>query len=173
MPAVQLFATSASQSNTDSTTPNPLPPILHTPSGLAIVEIQGTIYGPFQQSLEEQRESYESNINNVNVTKTTSIGRLEFPLYNPQDDPGNGDGKWMKKVYLYVGKHQRLTGEIKKLAKPLAVIKKATSEDGLVNDDVNSSSSPRRSLSSAEDLEIVDIVKYKLLFSARPEPVGE
>ncbi|KAL2427847.1 hypothetical protein ABEF91_005400 [Exophiala dermatitidis] len=172
MPAVQLFATSASQSNTDSSTPNPLPPILHTPSGLAIVEIQGTIYGPFQQSFEEQSESHESDTNNVNVTKTTSIGRLEFPLYNPQDDPGNGDGKWMKKVYLYVGKHQRLTGEIKKLAKPLAVIKKATSEDGIVNDDLHPSS-PRQSQSSAEDLEIVDIVKYKLLFSARPEPVGE
>ncbi|KAL2434052.1 hypothetical protein ABEF95_014210 [Exophiala dermatitidis] len=169
MPAVQLFARPSSHSNTDSTPPNPLPSILHTPSGLAIVEIQGTIYGPFKQSLEEQSEF---NTDNVNVPKTTSVGRLEFPLYNPQD-PGNGDGKWMKKVYLYVGKHQRLTGEIKKLAKPLAVIKKATSEDGISNDDVLSSSSARQSQSSAEDLEIVDIVKYKLLFSARPEPVGE
>jgi chromosome transmission fidelity protein 8 len=62
----------------------------------------------------------------------------------------------MKQVYLYVGQHQRLTGEVKKLPKPLAVIRRRgeASEDEV-----------------AEELEVVDIVKYKLVFSTRPEPV--
>lgn len=69
----------------------------------------------------------------------------------------------MKKVYLYVGKHQRLTGEVKKLAKPLGVIRKAERDENHSDD----------SQSGEEELEIVDIVKFKLLFSGRPEPVGE
>ena len=49
-----------------------------------------------------------------------------------------------------------MTGEIKKLAKPLAVLRKAEGEgkeDGQV--------------------EVVEIVRYKLLFGSRPEPVSE
>lgn len=68
----------------------------------------------------------------------------------------------MKKIYLYVGKHQRLTGEVKKLAKPLGVIRKAERNDNHSDDN-----------QSEEELEIVDVVKFKLLFSGRPEPVGE
>lgn len=70
----------------------------------------------------------------------------------------------MKKVYLYVGKYQRLTGEVKKLGKPLAVIRK-------VDEAYNGAG--EGSGSSSEALEIVDIVKFKVLFSGRPEPVGE
>ena len=71
--------------------------------------------------------------------------------------------QWMKKVYLYVGKHQRLTGEVKKLPRAIAVIRK---RDGVAqtagegDEDENA------------ELEIVDLVKFKILFSSRPEPVG-
>ncbi|EXJ69527.1 uncharacterized protein A1O5_07563 [Cladophialophora psammophila CBS 110553] len=148
MPAVEL-RTAAPIPETNSTNPNPLPSVLQIPSGLAIVEIQGKIHGPFQNLATD--DSNES-------TAVHNIGRLEFPLYNPQEA---NEGKWMKKVYLYVGRHQRLTGEVKKLAKPLAVLRKADESD------------PRSDGDGNEALEIVDVVKYKLLFSARPEPVGE
>ncbi|CRK47401.1 hypothetical protein BN1723_016745, partial [Verticillium longisporum] len=36
----------------------------------------------------------------------------------------------MKRVYLYVGPHQRLTGEVKKLPKAIAIVRK---KDGASN----------------------------------------
>lgn len=65
----------------------------------------------------------------------------------------------MKRVYLYIGRYQRLTGEVKKLDKPMAVIRRRAQPD-----DSNAA--------EAEELEIADIVYYKLLFSSRPEPVS-
>lgn len=64
-------------------------------------------------------------------------------------------------MHLYVGRHQRLTGEVKKLAKPLAVIRR--------RDMAGASTGTEAS----EELEIVDVVYYKILFSSRPEPVGD
>ncbi|KIW62351.1 hypothetical protein PV04_10532 [Phialophora macrospora] len=155
MPAVELLSPSSQTTNSGI---NPLPPLLQTPSGLAVLEIQGTIHGPFRTpALEDETLSPTS----------CQIGRLEFPLYNPQ--ASNDDGKWMKKVYLYVGKHQRLTGEVKKLGKPLAIIQKVDHRSDS-NRDEDSGLDVER---GKEALEIVDIVKFKVLFSGRPEPVGE
>ncbi len=77
----------------------------------------------------------------------------------------------MKRVYLYIGKHQRLTGEAKKLGKPVAVLrKKAIHEesDSIVDMEHEGGSEEMR-----EELEIVEIIKFKLLFAGRPEPVDE
>ena len=134
MPSVPL--TIASSSNIDNSK-NPLPQLLHTPSGLAILEIQGTINLP-EASADE---------------RSTQVGRLEFPYY-VADDP-TGSTSWQKTVHLYVGKHQRLTGEIKKLQKPLAVLRKPTQND------------------EQDALEIAEIIYYKIIFSHRPEPVSE
>lgn len=120
-------------------TPNPLPPLLQTPAGLAILELQGTINVPDPDD----------------ASSSVSIGRIDFPDYRPDAlDPSST--AWMNQVYLYVGQHQRLTGEVRKLLRPLAVIRRR-GEGG--DDD------------AVEDIEIVDIVKYKLVFSNRPEPV--
>jgi len=136
--------------------PNPLPQLLQTPSGLAILEIQGTINLPDQPSNQKA----------LNSTKELSIGRLVFPFHDAKQPDGGAN--WMKKVWLYVGKHQRLTGEVKKLPKALAVIrKKKVEEEGheMVVDGNGEEG-------SSQDLEIVEIVKYKIQFSLRPEPVG-
>jgi len=113
---------------------NPLPPLLQLPSGLAILELQGTINMP------------SSNLDNG----TIPIGNLIFP-----DVVTGDDIKELKKVWLYIGKHQRLTGEVKKLPKPLGILRKVQSI-------------PK---GQEEELEIVDVIKYKILFSQRPEPV--
>lgn len=68
---------------------------------------------------------------------------------------------WMKRVYMYVGKHQRLTGEVKKLPRAMAVIRRRT--DGV---------EPSREDGEGEELEIVEIIKFKIVFATRPEPVG-
>lgn len=73
----------------------------------------------------------------------------------------------MKTVHLYIGRHQRLTGEVKKLANPLAVIRRRDVTDEARREEA------RRENGQGEELEIIDLVYYKLLFSSRPEPVGE
>ena len=67
----------------------------------------------------------------------------------------------MKTVLLYVGRHQRLTGEVKKLPKPVAVIRRREAAGASTGAE------------AGDELEIVDVVYYKILFSSRPEPVGD
>jgi chromosome transmission fidelity protein 8 len=119
---------------------SPLPQVLQTPGGNALLEIQG-------------------QVNTPGISSAIQIGHLEFPDY---DSTNPDDTKWMKKVYLYVGKHQRMRGEVKKLLKALAILKRKTS---------NSISTSVVGLNS-EELEIAEIVKFKIVFSERPEPVG-
>jgi chromosome transmission fidelity protein 8 len=61
----------------------------------------------------------------------------------------------MKRAYLYVGRYQRMTGEVKKLPKPIALLQKRAS-----------------SSTEIEDLEVVEIIRYKVFFKNRPEPVN-
>ncbi|CAD0110801.1 unnamed protein product [Aureobasidium uvarum] len=132
--------------STPQTTPspnNPLPQLLHTPSGLAILELQGTINFPVLPATEDSSTP----------SPATEVGRLVFPHYTEGISDPKG-GAWMKKVYLYIGRHQRMTGEVKKLAKPLAVLRKTEGEEG-------------------GKVEVVEIVRYKILFGSRPEPVSE
>lgn len=117
-----------------STNGNPMPSLVQTPSGLAMMELQGII-----SSEEPELET------------ALHLGRLVFP-------PAEGDehGEWDgKRVMLYVGDHQRLTGEVTKLAKPIAVLRRRPTSS-IVDDEV----------------EIAEIVYYKMLFAHRPEPLG-
>ncbi|KAI1106775.1 hypothetical protein F4804DRAFT_299787 [Jackrogersella minutella] len=138
---------------TEAASQNPLPQLIQTPSGLALLELQGTI------NLPENHDDGEDN------PQEMSIGRIVFPDYHPEtQDPSITS--WMKRVHLYVGEHQRLPGEVKKLPKAMAIIKKrAKSGEDVAMNDGNSNS-------TSEDLEVVEIIKYKLVFSQRPEPVG-
>lgn len=123
---------------------SPLPKLLQTPSGLAILEIQGTIHISGQ-------DGEDSN-------STVDVGKLVFPHYSAEHS--EGDMSWMKSVHLYVGKHQRLTGEVKKLVKPIAIIERQHDSEGDLDD-------------ATTDLKVAEIIHYKVVFSQRPEPVGE
>jgi chromosome transmission fidelity protein 8 len=128
---------------------NPLPQLLQTPSGLALLELQGTINVPTSEA--EQDDPSEENGITESTSYETPIGKLMFPdysIHNPDDT------KWMKRVYLYVGRYQRMTGEVKKLPKPIAVLQK-------------------RAGTETEELEVVEIVRYKVFFKSRPEPVND
>lgn len=146
MPSVALYTSPLSTPHTA----NPLPKLLHTPSGLAILEIQGTINFPNSAS---------------DTLAETLIGRLEFPLYSANTP--TTDEKWMKKVYFYVGQYQRLVGEVRQLAKPLAVIRKR--EEGR-NGNMMEGVEGREEVE--EELEIVEVVRLKIVFQGRPEPVS-
>lgn len=145
MPSVPLHPPSAA-SETASGLENPLPQLLQTPSGLAMLEIQGTIHSSATQPEPDAPSASDAHM---------AVGRLVFPNYSPSDPPENK--AWMKRVHMYVGKHQRMTGEVKELPKPVAVIQRkpgTSEEDG------------------QEELEIVDIIRHKIIFSSRPEPVS-
>jgi chromosome transmission fidelity protein 8 len=90
-------------------------------------------------------------LNSNGTTFETPVGKLMFPDFSPLNPD---DTKWMKRVYLYIGRYQRMTGEVKKLPKPLAVLRK------------------RSSSANTEELEVVEIVRYKVFFKNRPEPVN-
>ena len=165
MPSIPLYPPRhGNDQDSGFTSPvQPLPHLLQTPSGLALLEIQGTLH----------TSSPNLDVEGGDLARTeTPIGRLDFPLYDPSS-PDPEDQSWMKRVYLYVGKHQRLTGEVKKLPKAIAVIRKCDNraEDGMELDSKEVYS--EGSGSSGEHLEIVEIVKYKILFASRPEPVGD
>ncbi|KAK4198472.1 Ctf8-domain-containing protein [Triangularia verruculosa] len=122
--------------------PSPLPQLLRTPNGLALLELQGTINLPQSDSPEPLQ-----------------IGQLAFPDYI-EGETKPGEGPWMKKVYMYIGQHQKLFGEVKKLPAPVAVVRKrAASGQGQGEEE------------GVEELEIVEVVRWKLVFSGRPEPV--
>ncbi|TVY36647.1 Uncharacterized protein LSUB1_G005719, partial [Lachnellula subtilissima] len=155
MSSVPLHASPSVPLLPENSSRNTLPQLLQTPSGLALLELQGTINLP-----DQPEESTESQLPGC---QQTPIGRLVFPDYDPKDASNTA---WMKRVYLYVGKHQRLTGEVKKLPKAIAVIRKRIDASGEQMDlDMEEGQ-------QSDELEIVEIVKHKILFSTRPEPVG-
>ncbi|KAI1269597.1 hypothetical protein F5Y18DRAFT_104433 [Xylariaceae sp. FL1019] len=135
---------------------NPLPELIQTPSGLAMLELQGTINLPQTTDSDAAEES-----------DGLQIGRITFPDYHPETQEAASTA-WMKRVHLYVGRHQRLTGEVKKLPRAIAVIRRRPKSD----QDLDMELSREAEDAGAEELEVVDIVKYKLVFSHRPEPVG-
>jgi chromosome transmission fidelity protein 8 len=132
MPAIPISMPPAG--NTAPASSNPLPQVLQTPSGLAILEIQGSLNSTLQT---------EPGTN-------LPVGKLDFPLYDASEPATNT--AWQKRVHLYVDKHQRLTGEVKKLPQAIALLRKA---DG-----------------DGQALEVAEIIRYKVLFASRPEPVG-
>ena len=150
MPSIKLQPHCSSQAKATATTltpNNPLPTLLQTPSGLALLELQGTINIP--SGNEEDDIDYSTSTENPASTFETPIGKLMFPDYSVHNPD---DTKWMKRAYMYVGRYQRMTGEVKKLPRPIAVLQKRQESEG-------------------EELEVVDIVRYKIFFKSRPEPV--
>ncbi|TWU74894.1 hypothetical protein ED733_003786 [Metarhizium rileyi] len=126
--------------------PNPLPPLVQTPSGLALLELQGTINLP--QSMDGE------------ALAGVEIGSIDFPDYTP----GADGSAWTRRVQMYVGQHQRLMGEVRKLPRPVAVIRRR--ENRLLENSAGTY------MEQGENLEVVEIVKFKIMFSNRPEPVG-
>lgn len=170
MPSVPLFPPQKTESSSQNNTFSPLPPLLQTPSGLAILELQGTINIPSWSAAAAAVATDDDAIVNDDSllgkdtpggkTIETELGRLMFPDYVDGMD-ADSNTKWMKRAYLFVGRYQRMTGEVKKLAKPLAVIqRRQTAENGKAQGE------------EGNELEIVEIIKYKIIFASRPEPVG-
>ncbi|KAK4101083.1 hypothetical protein N658DRAFT_524273 [Parathielavia hyrcaniae] len=160
-----------SSTTTTTTAPNPLPPLLQTPSGLALLELQGTFNLP---------PTFPPDATTT-PAHAIPIGRVHFPEYRPDND-GNDKDKdtaWMKRVWMYVGEHQRLQGEVRKLPRAVAVLRRRTRTrggrgvgEGEGEGEVGGEDRDVVEEEEGEELEVAEIVRYKIVFSSRPEPVG-
>ncbi|CAI7591227.1 unnamed protein product [Penicillium crustosum] len=106
MPSIKLqpHCLSPAKATTTTSTPNnPLPALLQTPSGLALLELQGTINIP--SGNEEDDLDYSTSTDDPASTFETPIGKLMFPDYSVHNPD---DTKWMKRVYMYIGRNARL-----------------------------------------------------------------
>lgn len=142
----------------NSNSNNPLPPLLHTPAGLALLELQGTINLP-----------PDDDGDGVTAPSPVGIGRVDFPDYDPHGltfDPAST--AWMRRAYLYVGQHQRLTGEVRKLPRAVGVVRRRPRRGSGEGEGAGGDQGGEE----VEELEVLEIVKYKIVFSSRPEPVG-
>ncbi|KAK9384083.1 putative sister chromatid cohesion protein ctf8 protein [Kockiozyma suomiensis] len=130
MPSATLSVRTRRDSDTQISINN-LPEILQTPSGLALLEIQGTIH--FSATTPSGTP--------------TDIGRLVFE-------------KDETVVWLYIGNHQRMEGKIVDLKPPVGLMRRSE------GDDEHEHGNP-----DGQSVEIVEVIKKKVVFSTRPEPL--
>lgn len=115
------------------------PVTISTPYGLAIIEIQGELNVPVGMPPDHASEEYKANFTKVNDEfSAVKFGQLEF------------DEKDKTRAVLYIGKSQRLLGNIVSLSTPLGVL---------------------RIDSSKKDVKMVDIIYKKIIFKERPLPI--
>lgn len=91
----------------------------------------------------------------------TAVGTFVF-----QQDPAS------RKVWLYIGQHQRMTGEMKKLATPLGVVRRRMPAADKMDVEIGGRGGEGGERWEGEEIEIAEVVRWKIVFSGRPEPVG-
>jgi chromosome transmission fidelity protein 8 len=92
----------------------------------------------------------------IELLETINLGRLVFP---PPDDGNPENTAWdRKRVLLFIGKHQKMAGEVKVLKNAIAVLGRPA----------------QPTASSARDgcVEVIEVVRWKMVFASRPEPMG-
>jgi len=161
-----LFRPTKHQPSPSSANTNPLPKLIQTPSGLALLELQGEINIPAQALNDDDNDDDGDGDDDGDEggSKAVHLGRITFPDYDPESVLG-GTG-WMKRVYMFIGDSQRLAGEVKKLPRPVGVVTRRAARGR------GGGGGGGEEEQEVEELEIVEIVKYKLVFTIRPEPVG-
>lgn len=151
MPTIQI--------NTTFPENNPvqgLPPFLRLPQGLVMIEIQGTIHRPTavpQQFTSTSDDPNPAFIKTKHGKDAVNIGKLKFDIANPNSN----------KVELLIGKNQKLVGSIKELEKPLGILQFPKLEEPSKAND--------QEYLKTQRVQLMEIVKHKLIFSNRPVPL--
>lgn len=129
--------------------------LIFTSYGLTLLEIQGELNLPLQypKGKPQTPEDFEYLNNFITINDIYHAVKFGNLVFDPHDD---------KKVTLFIGKSQRLLGNIVKLQTPLAILRIPTNRNGDDDDDM---------VDDKEDIKIVDIVKAKLIFKQRPLPI--
>lgn len=129
--------------------------LIFTSYGLTLLEIQGELNLPlkYPKGKPQTPEDFEYLNNFITINDIYHAVKFGNLVFDPHDD---------KKVTLFIGKSQRLLGNIVKLQTPLAILRIPTNRNGDDDDDM---------VDDKEDIKIVDIVKAKLIFKQRPLPI--
>lgn len=132
-----------------------LPSLLKTPSGLALIELQGRINvgsnSLIASALDLERDTEDVSCSPAfDSTVTRHLGDVEFVENN--------------EVLLNIGNRQLLRGKIVELKPPLAVL------------DMQQASMTRTQMSQAKeteklDIPVLEVIRHQILFNNRPEPV--
>uniref|UniRef100_A0A060T590 ARAD1B02772p n=1 Tax=Blastobotrys adeninivorans TaxID=409370 RepID=A0A060T590_BLAAD len=164
------------------------PPIVKTPSGVALIEIQGTINvgsQPLTSSelhLSVNEDEQENGVQALEFEPSAyerTIGRFDF---SRMDQTGE--------VVLDIGHHQRLRGKVVKLKNPLALLQMNPGVDreelearaqevgaSQVHSQSQAQSKVPGSTQSADnvnesvDIPVLEIITHKISFTTRPEPI--
>lgn len=118
----------------------PFPQILQTNNGALLIEIQGTI-NVGESPLTGEEDAAEKT---KPISHMVDIGDIEFTEIDTAKPIAT----------LVVGKRQKLTGKVVKLAKPLAILKMPSSPE-------------------AKEIHVTQVLTHKVIFSDRPEPYME
>ncbi|EMG46409.1 CTF8 Chromosome transmission fidelity protein 8 [Candida maltosa Xu316] len=127
---------------------SPSPNLFFTPYGLTLLEIQGELNLPteYPKGTPQTNEDHEYLSNFITVDDIHHAVKFGNLVFDEKDE---------SKVTLFIGKSQRLLGDIVKLNTPLAVLRVPVN----------------RHDEGEEDVKLVDIVKAKLIFKQRPLPI--
>lgn len=130
--------------------------------GLVLIEIQGTINKPTELPGNFAPHDFVEISGGKYAVK---IGKLKLEIFSLDGENATKHQKHdTKKIELLIGKNQKLVGEIRKLEKPLGVMKfPAADVSGVGN----------QQFFDENSIQLVDIVRYKLLFKNRPVPLME
>ncbi|KAK9459303.1 Ctf8-domain-containing protein [Lipomyces oligophaga] len=139
MPSALLSLDTRLDASTERSQTDLLSQVIQTPSGLALMEIQGLLHiAPLKSDdLEEEAE----------------IGRLTF----------EGQVPW-----LWIGNHQRLEGKLVDLKQPVGVMRRQDDPHDLHLHNRNSDDSGN---GYGNHVEFVEVIRRKIVFSTRPEPL--
>ncbi|ODQ83030.1 hypothetical protein BABINDRAFT_30176 [Babjeviella inositovora NRRL Y-12698] len=139
MPTIEIEYSQATQRLQSADSSGPA--IISTPSGLAILEIQGELTLPSDVPLDEaEKAKYSLDSDGMDIVK---FGKLEL------------DGK---NATLFIGQSQRLVGSLIKLDKPLGVMRfPETTETGNVPENYA--------------VKFMDVITQKVIFKQRPLPI--
>lgn len=155
-----------------------LPRILQTPSGLALLEIQGSIHvgnkmlasigGLGLESVENEDIDMENKSEHEHQVEDEENGMDHIGEFDFSDIEAGGS-----QVTLRIGQFQRLRGKLVKLKSPLAVLRIDPKDDSTTTQE--SLDEKRRSIGQNKDaiveIPVLDIIYQKILFSTRPEPI--
>ncbi|ABN67722.2 predicted protein [Scheffersomyces stipitis CBS 6054] len=141
--------------NSERSSVNTPDDVISTPFGLSLIEIQGELNLPHEAPINVQKNDtnaeYIRNFVTVDEIKhAVNFGQLQLDEKDPS------------KVTLFIGKSQRLLGSIVELDLPLGVMKIPLNQD---------TSPENGNEKQKEDIQIVDIVRKKMIFKQRPLPI--
>ncbi|KAI5970286.1 hypothetical protein CANMA_000638 [Candida margitis] len=136
--------------------------LITTPYGLALLEIQGELNLPhtkpdipLDQLSPLDQEKMRNFVTVDDIYDAVKFGQLHF---DTKDD---------SKVTLFIGKSQRLIGNVVKLDVPLGVLKIPLNQQKSSRDeDVDMDGGE-----TEQEIQMIDIVRAKMIFKQRPLPI--